>query len=160
MVLKKERVIIGRKDKADFPQLELKGIDVKIDSGAYTSSFHGHHIEQFTQNGKEKVKCSFLDPDHPMYHEKEFVFDIFKIRRVKSSNGQVEERISIKTEITLFGNNYPIELTLTERTDMRYPVLLGRKFISKKFFIDTSRKNLSFAGHFITARINQESKLK
>ena len=146
MVLKKERVIIGRKDKADFPQLELKGIDVKIDSGAYTSSFHCHQIEQFTQNGKEKVKCYFLDPDHPMYHEKEFVFDIFKIRRVKSSNGQVEDRISIKTEIYLFEREFPIELTLTERTDMRHPVLLGRKFISKKFLIDTSQKNLSFAG--------------
>jgi hypothetical protein len=160
LVLNKERIIIGRKDKADFPQLELHGIEVKIDSGAYTSSFHCHQIEQFNQNGKEKVKCSFLDPDHPMYHEKEFVFDIFKIRRVKSSNGQVEERISIKTEITLFEKEFPVELTLTERTDMRHPVLLGRKFISKKFFIDTSRKNLSFAGHFLKAKINQESKLK
>jgi hypothetical protein len=153
-----ERLVIGRKDKADFPQLELEGIDVKIDSGAYTSSFHCHRIEQFTQNGKEKVKCSFLDPEHSQYHEKEFVIDIFKIRRVKSSNAQVEERISIKTEITLFGKNYPIELTLTERTDMKYPVLLGRKFISRKFFIDTSRKNLSFAGQFIKAKVNSELK--
>ena len=155
-----ERIVIGRKDKADFPQLELQGIDVKIDSGAYTSSFHCHQIEQFEENGNLKVKCSFLDPDHPNYHEKVFVFDVFKIRRVKSSNGQVEERISIKTGITLFEKEYPIELTLTERTDMKHPVLLGRKFISKKFFIDTSRKNLSFAGHFITAKLNQESKLK
>lgn len=155
-----ERIVIGRKDKADFPQLELEGIDVKIDSGAYTSSFHCHHIEQFEQNGKEKIKCFFLDPEHPLYHEKEFIFDVFKIRRVKSSNGQVEERISIKTEITLFGSEYPIELTLTERTDMKHPVLLGRKFISKKFFIDTSRKNLSFARRLITAKINKESKLK
>jgi hypothetical protein len=155
-----ERIVIGRKDKADFSQLELKEIDVKIDSGAYTSSFHCHQIEQFAENGKEKVKCSILDPKHPQYHEKEFVFDVFKIRRVKSSNGQVEERISIKTEITLFEKEYPIELTLTERTDMKHPVLLGRKFISKKFFIDTSRKNLSFAGRFITAKLNQESKLK
>ena len=74
-----------------------------------------------------------IDPDHPMYHEKEFVFDIFKIRRVKSSNGQVEDRISIKTEISLFEKIFPIELTLTERTAMKHPVLLGRKFISKKF---------------------------
>lgn len=155
-----EKIIIGRKDKADFPRLELGCIDVKIDSGAYTSSFHCHHIEQFEENDREKVRCSFLDPEHSQYHEKEFVFDVFKIRRVKSSNGQVEERISIKTEITLFEKEFPIELTLTERTDMKHPVLLGRKFTSKKFFIDTSRKNLSFAGHFLKAKINQESKLK
>lgn len=155
-----EKIVIGRKDKADFPQLELEGIEVKTDSGAYTSSFHCHNIVQFYENDKPRVKFRLLDPEHPRYHEKEFVFDVFKIRRVKSSNGQVEERISIKTEIALFGSNFPIELTLTERTDMKHPVLLGRKFISKKFFIDTSRKNLSFAGRFITAKLNQESKLK
>ncbi|HDR50366.1 MAG TPA: peptidase [Mariniphaga anaerophila] len=155
-----ERMIIGRKDKADFPRLGLEGIDVKIDSGAYTSSFHCHNIVQFFEDGKPRVKFRLLDPKHPRYHENEFVFDVFKIRRVKSSNGQVEERISIKTEIALFEKNYPIELTLTERTDMRHPVLLGRKFISKRFFIDTSRKNLSFAGRYLKAKINQESKLK
>ena len=155
-----EKIIIGRKDKADFVQLELSGIDVKIDSGAYTSSFHCHQIELFVKNEREFVKCRFLDPQHPLYHEKEIVFEVFKIRRVKSSNGQVEERISIKTEIILFKKNYPIELTLTERADMKHPVLLGRKFTSKKFLIDTSRKNLSFMGLLITAKVNQKSKLK
>lgn len=137
------KIVIGRKDKADFNQLELEGIGVKIDSGAYTSSFHCHQIERFRQAGREWVRCRFLDPLHPQYHEKEFSFEIFKIRKVKSSNGHVEERISIQTTITLFKNLYPIELTLTERTDMKYPVLLGRKFLSKNFLIDTSKKNLS-----------------
>ncbi|SHF95482.1 Uncharacterized conserved protein [Mariniphaga anaerophila] len=153
-----ERIVIGRKDKADFPGLELTGVDVKIDSGAYTSSFHCHHIELFETEGKRKVKCSFLDPEHQMYHEKELVFNVFKVRRVKSSNGQVEERISIKTEIILFQKKYPIELTLTERSDMRSPVLIGRKFLSRKFVVDTSQKNLSFTGFFLTAKIKQESR--
>lgn len=144
-----EKMIIGRKDKADFVQLELKGIDVKIDSGAYTSSFHCHQIERFRQDDREWVRCRFLDPLHPQYHDRELSFEIFKIRRVRSSNGQVEERISIQTSIALFGQLYPIELTLTERTDMKYPVLLGRKFLSKKFLIDTSRKNLSERGKVI-----------
>lgn len=92
------------------------------------------------------VRCNFLDPEHPKHHEKEFTFGIHKIRKVKSSNGIVEERISIVTEITLFQRKFPIELTLTERADMKHPVLLGRKFTSKRFLIDTSRKNLSFKG--------------
>lgn len=131
---------------ADFDQLHLSGIDVKVDSGAYTSSFHCHRIEQFKKNNEDWVKCNFLDPEHPKFHEKEFVFKIHKKRKVKSSNGIVEERISIITEITLFKQNLPIELTLTERGDMKYPVLLGRKFISKNFLIDTSKKNLSLNG--------------
>lgn len=142
MVIK--RIIIGRKDIADFEKLNLFGIEVKIDSGAYTSSFHCHKIEKVTKDGVEKIKCNFLDPGHEQYHEKEFCFEKFEIRSVKSSNGMVEERFSIFTEITIFKNIYPIELTLTERPDMKHPVLLGRKFLSKRFLIDTSRKNLSY----------------
>ena len=56
----------------------------------------------------------------------------------------LEERYSVVTSITLFNKKYIIELTLTERGEMKYPVLLGRKFLSGKFVIDTSKKNLSF----------------
>jgi len=134
---------------ADFPQLELNNIVVKTDSGAYTSSFHCHQITLVQKDGEDWVKCRFLDPLHLQYHEKEFNFKVYKLRNVKSSNGVVEERIAIKTEIKLFNNTYPIELTLTERADMRNPVLLGRKFLSGKFLIDTSRKNLSLKGQIM-----------
>jgi hypothetical protein len=63
---------------------------------------------------------------------------------VKSSNGIVETRFTIKTEILIFNKIEEIELTLTERGSMKYPVLLGRKFLSKKFIVDTAKKNLSF----------------
>lgn len=92
------------------------------------------------------VRCNFLDPGHPQFHEKEFYFEDFKLRNVKSSNGITEERFSITTEITIFEQVYPIELTLTEREEMKHPVLLGRKFLSKKFLVDTSKKNLSLKG--------------
>ena len=143
---KQPKIVIGRKDVADFEELELFGIIVKIDSGAYTSSFHCHQIRKTIINGKEAVRCNLLDPGHGQYHEKEFVFPEFKIRNVKSSNGLVEQRFSVFTEITLFNRRIPIELTLTERPDMKHPVLLGRKFTSRKFLIDTSRKNLSLRG--------------
>lgn len=139
----KTRIIIGRQDVADFPKLNLLELPVKIDSGAYTSSLHCHNIEEFIENGVKKIKCNFLDPEHEKYHEKEFIFDNFKKRKVKSSNGIVETRYSITTEIILFKTNYPIELTLTERGSMRFSVLLGRKFLSKKFIINTAIKNLS-----------------
>lgn len=148
-----KRIIIGRKDIADFEKLNLFGIVVKIDSGAYTSSFHCHKIEKIIKNDQEIIKCNFLDPGHEQYHEKEFYFENFEIRSVKSSNGMVEERFSIFTEITIFNNIYPIELTLTERPDMKHPVLLGRKFLSGKFLINTSRKDLSFRNKIIEIKI-------
>ncbi len=149
------KIVIGRKDVADFENLNLKGIDVKVDTGAYTSSFHCHKIERYKKAEEEWVRCNFLDPEHELYHEKEFCFPIHKIRRVKSSNGMVEERISIRTNITIFQANYRIELTLTERQDMKNPVLLGRKFLSKKFIVDTSKKNLSFKGEILKIKIQK-----
>ncbi len=147
--MSQKKIFIGRKDIADFEKLNLFGIVVKIDSGAYTSSFHCHKIERIVKNGTEFIKCNFLDPGHAQYHEKEFWFENFELRNVKSSNGIVEERFSIYTEITIFKKKFPIELTLTERPDMKHPVLLGRKFTSRKFLIDTSRKNLSVSGKTI-----------
>ncbi len=147
--MKKKKIIIGRKDVADFEKLNLFSIEVKIDSGAYTSSFHCHKIGTVVKNGKELLRCNFLDPGHPQYHEKEFFFEEFEIKNVRSSNGTVEERFLISTEITIFKERFPIELTLTERQEMKYPVLLGRKFLSKRFVIDTSKKNLSSNGRIM-----------
>ncbi len=140
------RIVIGREDLADFPLLHLEGIEVKTDTGAYTSSFHCHNIEIITENDQDILKCHFLDPQHPKYHDKEFLFDTFALKKVKSSNGQLEERYSITTQIQLFGELFPIELTLTERGTMKFPVLLGRRFLSKRFVVDSSLKNLSSKG--------------
>ena len=139
----KKRTLIGRFDEADFPLLQLEHIEVKIDTGAYTSSFHCHNIELIELEGEKKLHCYFLDPDHDQYHNKEFIFDRFSKKRVRSSNGQMEERYSIETQIRLFDQVYPIELTLTERGAMKYPVLLGRKFLSKRFVVDGSKTRLS-----------------
>lgn len=129
--------IIGRKEKANFPEVGLKGVTIKIDSGAYTSSIHCSSI--VIENNK-KVSCVFLEPGDEGYTGERFLFDIVKEVIVKSSNGNGEKRCMILTKIELFDEVYPIYLTLTNRNDMRYPVLIGRKFLSKRFLIDVSRK--------------------
>ena len=134
------KTLIGRTDIVDFPKLELFDIDIKVDSGANTSSFHCHSIEE----ENKVLKCQFLDPKHEKYHEKYFIFDEFTQKMVKSSNGIAENRYLIKTEILIFNEIHSIELSLTERGSMKFPVLLGRKFLSKKFMVDTAKKNLSF----------------
>lgn len=139
-------MVIGREDIADFPLLELEGIEVKADTGAFTSSFHCHNIELIKDGETEKLKCLFLDPLHEKYHDKEFLFDSFSLKKVKSSNGHLEERYSITTEIKLFNRIFAVELTLTERGTMKFPVLLGRKFLSKRFVVDSSLRNLSEKG--------------
>ncbi|MDP3313875.1 RimK/LysX family protein [Lutibacter sp.] len=139
----KPKILIGRTDVVDFPKLDLLGIDIKIDSGAYTSSIHCHHIIE----ENNILKCLFLDPKHQDFHQKPLIFSDFKQKNVKSSNGVVEKRYLIKTEILIFNRIRAIELTITERGSMRFPVLLGRKFLSRKFIIDTSKKDLSLTNN-------------
>ena len=138
------KITIGRVDKADFPELSLIKIDVKIDSGAYTSSIHCSNIKEITINNENFIQFKLLDPEHIFYNNKEFSTKNYDSKLVKSSNGISEKRFMIATEIIIFDQIFPIHLTLSERKNMKFPVLLGRKFLNKKFVIDTAKKNLSF----------------
>lgn len=138
------KITIGRSDKADFPDLRLEDIDVKIDSGAYTSSIHCTNIKEYSTNSEKIIKFTLLDPEHSLYNSKEFKTNKYTSKDVKSSNGISEKRYLIETEILIFDQVFPIHLTLTERKDMKFPILLGRKFLNKRFIIDTAKKNLSY----------------
>ena len=132
--------VIGRFDRADFPGLHLDDISVKIDTGAYTSSIHCCNIKE----EKGVLKCTFLDEEHPLYNGKTFSFQDYDVVFVRSSNGIVQKRYQIQTTIKLFEKTYKISLSLSARQEMRFPVLLGRKFLTKKFIVDTELFDISF----------------
>lgn len=132
--------VIGRIDKADFPTLDLFDIDIKIDTGAYTSSIHCHKVIIIDN----ELVCLFYDEGHPHYNGKEFKFKEFSTTKVKSSNGVVQDRYKVKTPIIIFNKKYSISLTLSTRDDMKYPILIGRKFLSKKFMVDVNQKYISY----------------
>jgi len=135
-----DKIVIGRFDKADFPALNLNDIAVKIDTGAYTSSIHCENIEE-----KEDILyCTFLDDEHPMYNGKVFTFKDYDIVFVRSSNGIIQKRYQVKSTIKLFNKIYNISLSLSARQEMRFPVLIGRKFLTKKFIVDTELTDISF----------------
>ena len=133
----KELKIIGRLEHVDFPELGINGFNAKIDTGAYTSSLHCSEILV----EKDKVKFIVLDDEHPSFEGKWFCLPIEKYTVVKSSNGYKEERVVVKTKILLLGEEYDVFLTLTNRKDMKYPVLLGRKFLKDKYIVNVSLKH-------------------
>ncbi len=138
-----DKIVIGRKDVVDFPDLELKDINIKIDTGAYTSAIHCNHIKVKEIDGKKVLSFRLLDPSHKQYADREFTTDVFREKRVKSSFGTSEKRFVIKTNIRLFKKRYKIELSLSERGEMRFPVLIGRKFLMGKFIVNPSEYDLS-----------------
>ncbi len=135
-----EKIVIGRFDKADFPALNLNDIAVKIDTGAYTSSIHCDNIVE----DDDGIHCTFLDDEHPMYNGKKFTFTEYDIVFVRSSNGVIQKRYQVQTKIKIFGKIFKISLSLSDRQEMRYPVLLGRKFLTKKFIVDTELSDVSY----------------
>ncbi|WP_223241254.1 RimK/LysX family protein [Flammeovirga sp. EKP202] len=135
--------IIGRTDLLDFPELNLENLDVKIDTGAYTSSIHCHEIHEININGTKYLRFKVLDDTYPKYQDQIITVRNYKSKKVRSSFGDIEERFVIRTQVILFNKEYPIELSLSDRSEMRFPVLIGRKFLNKNFIVDPSTKNMS-----------------
>ena len=135
-----EKKVIGRFDKADFPHLHLDDIAIKIDTGAYTSSIHCDNIHE----DEDVLHCTFLDDEHASYNGKKFTFKDYDIVFVKSSNGIIQKRYQVLSHIKIFNKIYKISLSLSSRQEMRYPVLIGRKFLTKKFIVDTELTNVSY----------------
>lgn len=134
--------IIGRTELVDIPSWDLYELNAKIDTGAYTSSLHCHHIEPFEKNDGQMVRFNLLDPSHEIYNDKLFELPVYKTKNVKSSNGQTEERIIVRTDIILAGQKLRAELSLTDRSEMRYPLLIGRKLLKGRFLVDVRHKSL------------------
>ncbi len=139
-----DKKILGRKDLVSFPEFELENVPVKIDSGAYSSSMHCQSIEVIEFGEKEQLRVVFLDAGISGFTGKEVVFNDFKTKVVKSSNGIAQERFFVKGTVRLFGQTYETVFSLTERTGLRNPILLGRRLLNKRFLIDTSKTNCSY----------------
>ncbi|MBI3983689.1 ATP-dependent zinc protease [Candidatus Microgenomates bacterium] len=130
--------IVGRRVTVDFPELNLFGVPAKIDTGAYRGSLHCTDIKVTHEGPKDVLSFVPLDDRHPDFAQSAVTAEHFSITTVKHANGARQSRYVISTKIVVFGRVYPVELTLTDRKDMRWPVLLGRKFIRGKFQVDVS----------------------
>ena len=95
-------------------------------------------LKNLIKAGKPYVKFDI----HPDVHKVETIVScsapLSDIRNIKSSNGSSEQRYVIETPITLGENTWVIEITLTDRSDMSYLMLLGREGIGKRFLVDPS----------------------
>lgn len=141
---KPEKKIIGRRELVSLPQFDIDNIEAKIDTGAYTSAIHCSNIhEETTTDGTKMIALDLLDPSHPQYNHKKLRFSEYDLREIKSSFGEVQERYVIRTRIKFFDEEIEAEFSLSDRSDMKYPVLIGRKLLKNRFIVDVARKNLA-----------------
>lgn len=143
MAKKIEKTLIGTTDIIDLPQLDLTEIACKIDTGAATSSINCSEVRIVETDGAEFLCLKFYAPRFGIHTKKEFRFKEFSQRKVRSSNGAQEIRYSIKTPVRIFNRNINTEFTLSFRDKMKFPILLGKRFLKNKFIVDVAQKNIN-----------------
>lgn len=132
--------IIGRKELISIVDLDLHNLDAKIDTGADSNALHCDDVFIDTNN---MVHFKLLDEVHSAYHGKEMKIPLYQIKKVKSSNGEIQIRPSIKVKVIFFNKTYTTVISLTNRSDMKYPMLIGKKFLASRFLVDVSQEYLA-----------------
>ena len=135
----KNKIIIGRLESISLPELGIDNLEVRVDTGAKTSSLHVDNIKKSVVEGVHQVTFDIHPDAHNVDRIVTCTAPISDLRKVKSSNGTSEERYVIETTIVLGSESWAIEITLTDRSDMSYLMLFGREAIGTRFLIDPSK---------------------
>lgn len=135
-------LVIGWMEYLDLPDLGLSQIKAKIDTGARTSALHATNIAPFISNGEEWVRFQIKpDTDVPEIWVETPIHDR---RAIKNTSGIPEERIVIRTNLKLTDRSWPISVSLTDRSKMRFPMIVGRSALKQhNIAVHTRRATLT-----------------
>jgi hypothetical protein len=135
----RKKKIIGWREWVKLPDLGVARIKAKIDTGARTSALHAFRITPFSKYGAAYVRFVL----HPLQRRKtpeiSCVALVIDQRRVTDSGGRAEERYVIRTTLQLGKSLWPVELTLTNRDQMGFRLLIGRQAVRRRYLVDPSR---------------------
>lgn len=131
--------LIGWREWLALPELGIDAIKAKIDTGARSSALHAFGFHRELEDGVDIICFRTHVRRREGRPATECRAELLDMRSVKSSNGTVEHRYSVRTLASLAGQEWPIELTLTDRAEMRFPMLLGREALRNRFLIDPGR---------------------
>ena len=136
-----DHTIVGWREWVAFPEIGLPAVRAKVDTGAKTTALHAHDIAVEERDGQPWA--TFVV--HPFFrHEKLQVTceaPVVDDREVTSSSGHTELRVVIGVTFRLGiksdSSEWPIEVTLTDRRGMRFPMLLGREAMAGRVLVDS-----------------------
>lgn len=122
---------IGRSEKLFFPKLSENIIVGKIDTGAFSAALHVDSIKVIDSGLQVKILNNT------------YIFHKWSEVDVKSSNGKSQKRYGIYLKMRLGKKNYRIFVSLTNRKNMKFPLLIGRRFLQENnFIVDVNKKNI------------------
>lgn len=130
---------IGWRERVSLPDLGIDSIKAKVDTGARTSALHAHRITQFTKDNATYVKFYVHPKQRKKKPEIECTALVVDERAVTNSGGKTTQRYVIRTTLVAGDHSWPIELTLTNRDEMGFRMLLGRQAVRRRFVVDPGR---------------------
>ena len=127
---------IGWREWVSLPSLGLPLVKAKVDTGARSSALHAFDVKAFRRKGEPWVRFKV----HPLQRKDEVELEVearvHDRRHVRSSSGHRDYRYVIRTEVEIMGQSFLVELTLSERTEMGFRMLLGREAMRGRFLVD------------------------
>lgn len=134
--------VIGWREIVGLPELGLQDLPAKIDTGARTSALHATRIREVTENGETWVE--FDPPRHAGQRPPRCRLPLHDRRAVKNTSGVPEVRYIVRTPFVIAGRRWLIELSLTNRADMSFPIIVGRAAIRRhRLLVDSGRSYLT-----------------
>ncbi|MBT1669461.1 RimK/LysX family protein [Curtobacterium flaccumfaciens pv. flaccumfaciens] len=129
-------VVAGWREWAGLPDLGVPWIKVKLDTGARSSALHAFDLEELPG---ERVRFSLHPWQDTDADASTIECDVHDRRIVRSSTGHTQERIVVRTRIALAGQVVESEVTLSNRDQMGFRMLVGREALRQGFLVDPAR---------------------
>lgn len=131
--------LIGWREWVSLPELGVNRVKVKVDTGARTSVLHATDLQSFLKGDQEWVTFSVYPLQSNSTTKVHCEAPVKEHRVIRDSGGHEETRVVIETEVELGSERWAIELTLTDREHMAFRMLLGRKAITNRFYVDPTQ---------------------
>ncbi len=148
--------VLGWREWISFDSWSVPYVKAKVDTGARTSSLHAFGVESFERDDTEWVRFEV----HPWQRsERDPVMveaPLLDRRSIKSSTADVQNRPVVTASVLIAGVASDIEITLTNRDEMGFRMLLGREAIRDQFLVDPGRSYLGGRPPLAVRRKNRQ----
>ncbi len=135
----KPATVVGWREWLLLPDLCETQIKVKVDTGARSSSLHAFNVEVINENGHQVVYFDIHPIQNSIDKTVRVSSPLIEFRTIRSSSGHEELRPVIRTFARFGETTWPIEITLTNRDQMGFRMLLGRRAMSHRFIVDPAK---------------------
>ncbi len=131
-----QQIVVGWREWVGLPELLVAPLKAKIDTGARTSALHAFNIGTVNKGGKVYVHFGLQPLQRRVDMTVDCAWPVLDQREVTDSGGHRERRYTIQTDLVLAGHRFPIEITLTNREQMGFRMLVGRSALRGRFLVD------------------------